>query len=42
MDNTTQAAAPYVDDHLVSTNKGTEVWAIRLLRGMVERKINKL
>jgi len=31
-----------VDDHLINTNKGAEERAIRLFRGMVERKINKL
>ena len=31
-----------VDDHLVNTNKGAEERAIRLFKGMVDRKINKL
>ena len=31
-----------VDDHLVNTSKGAEERAIRLFKGMVERKLNKL
>ncbi|MCK9401656.1 MAG: cobalamin-dependent protein [Bacteroidales bacterium] len=31
-----------VDDHLVNTNKGAEERAIRLFKGMVDRKLNKL
>jgi radical SAM superfamily enzyme YgiQ (UPF0313 family) len=31
-----------VDDHLVNTNKGAEERAIRLFKGMVDRKLDKL